>query len=132
MQKKPRILWIEDEIEAQRDFQICFKESFDIDFAKDLPQAVKFAEENQYDLINSDYNLGEGNATGIEAVQIIREMGITVPVLFITSEPMKIYKEAGKLDYEGVLEKQRLDYAKWRSAFKGAIANNRQQGGFLR
>jgi CheY-like chemotaxis protein len=54
-------------------------------------EAIKLVGQNQYDLVFMDYRMPE--MSGVEATKIIRELGITVPIIALTASAVSGAKE---------------------------------------
>ncbi|MEW6653418.1 MAG: response regulator [Bacteroidota bacterium] len=91
---KKKILVVEDD-EISRDVLILFlKNLFDIDEARNGQTALDKADNNQYDLVLMDVNLGRG-LTGIDITKNLKQRPnyAKVPIIAITAFAMKGDKE---------------------------------------
>ncbi|MDG1288025.1 MAG: hypothetical protein P8P30_10780 [Rickettsiales bacterium] len=74
-EKKPKILWIEDDKNMRINMGFAFERNFDIEFAENYDEAIQKGN-GKYDLIVSDYNLQEGTErTGVNAQFSLRRGG---------------------------------------------------------
>lgn len=92
--KKHKILVVEDD-EISRDVLILFlKSQFDIDEARNGQTALEKVDNNQYDLILMDVNLGRG-MTGLDITKNLKQRPhyANVPIIAITAFAMKGDKE---------------------------------------
>ncbi|OGU65826.1 MAG: hypothetical protein A2499_11810 [Stygiobacter sp. RIFOXYC12_FULL_38_8] len=91
---KKKILVVEDD-EISRDVLILFlKNHFEIDEARNGQTALEKADNNQYDLILMDVNLGRG-MTGLDITKNLKQRPnyTNVPIIAITAFAMKGDKE---------------------------------------
>ena len=91
---KKKILVVEDD-EISRDVLILFlKNHFEIDEARNGQTALEKADNNQYDLILMDVNLG-GGMTGLDITKNLKQRPnyTNVPIIAITAFAMKGDKE---------------------------------------
>ncbi len=68
MEKKYNFLLVEDDLVDQMAFKRFFKKEssvFDYQIAGSVKEATEILEENEFDIILSDYNLGDGTAFDI-------------------------------------------------------------------
>lgn len=92
--EKKKILVVEDD-EISRDVLILFlKNLFNIDEARNGQTALEKADNNQYDLILMDVNLGRG-LTGIDITRNLKQRlnYANIPIIAITAFAMKGDKE---------------------------------------
>jgi CheY-like chemotaxis protein len=92
--EKPRILWIDDEIDLLKPHIIFITgKGYDIDTVNNGDEALEMIEENHYDLIFLDENMP--GLTGIETLQHIRTIDRNLPVVMVTkSEEEHIMEDA--------------------------------------
>lgn len=91
---KKKILVVEDD-EISRDVLILFlKNIFEIDEARNGQSALEKADNNQYDLVLMDVNLGRG-LTGLDITRNLKQRPnyAGVPIIAITAFAMKGDKE---------------------------------------
>jgi len=91
---KKKVLVVEDD-EISRDVLILFlKNLFEIDEARNAQTAFEKADNNQYDLILMDVNLGRG-LTGMDITRNLKQRPnfANVPIIAITAFAMKGDKE---------------------------------------
>lgn len=72
-EKKPRILYVEDDSIALQYVSITLKNIAEIDTAVDVGQALTLVKKNQYDILMLDINLGRG-IDGVELLSRIKEV----------------------------------------------------------
>lgn len=72
-EKKPKILYVEDDVNHCDFVKVFLKNDFDLTCANNANEALEFVRKNHFDLIMMDINLGEG-MNGLEVVEIIRAM----------------------------------------------------------
>ena len=92
--RKPRILWVDDEIDLLRPHILFLQEkNYDVETANDGSDAVDKVKENFYDIIFLDENMP--GMTGLETLTEIKSVSPNVPVVMITkSEEENIMDEA--------------------------------------
>ena len=92
--RKPRILWIDDEIDLLRAHIIFLQEKkYDVETANNGLDAVEMVKNNFYDVIFLDENMP--GMTGLETLSEIKTSSPNVPVVMITkSEEENIMDEA--------------------------------------
>lgn len=59
----------------------------DVDEAGDGEEAIELAKNNRYEIILMDWNMPK--RSGLEAVKTIRGMGLTMPIIMVTTEAEK-------------------------------------------
>jgi DNA-binding NtrC family response regulator len=92
--RKPRILWVDDEIDLLRPHILFLQEkNYDVETANNGSDAVDKVKENFYDIIFLDENMP--GMTGLETLTEIKSVSPNVPVVMITkSEEENIMDEA--------------------------------------
>ena len=92
--RKPRILWVDDEIDLLRPHIIFLQEkSYEVETANNGSDAIDKVKENFYDIIFLDENMP--GMTGLETLTEIKSVSPNVPVVMITkSEEENIMDEA--------------------------------------
>ncbi len=94
MERKVKILWVDDEIDILKS-QIVFLETkgYSIDTAKDGYAAIEKIEKSSYDIVFLDENMP--GMSGIEVLSRIKEKQSSLPVIMITkSEDEEIMETA--------------------------------------
>ncbi|HPR31857.1 MAG TPA: bifunctional response regulator/alkaline phosphatase family protein [Prolixibacteraceae bacterium] len=94
LNKKPKILWVDDEIDLLKP-HILFLENkgYEVDTSTNGADALDLVKENAYDIIFLDENMP--GYTGLETLSHIKEINSLVPVVMITkSEEEAIMDEA--------------------------------------
>ncbi len=92
-QRQQSVLYVEDDLTNQKVVKLFLRNHFAIDTAEDALSALKKIEENKYDIILLDINLGIG-MNGIQLAKVIRENPnyISVPIVAVTAYTMGIDK----------------------------------------
>jgi CheY-like chemotaxis protein len=92
--EKPRILWVDDEIDLLKPHILFISEKgYDLETATNGADALDMIEEKRYDLVFLDENMP--GISGIETLQQIREMDQNLPVVMVTkSEEEHIMEDA--------------------------------------
>lgn len=88
--KKPRILFVENDMASREFVRLSLKKLYDVEMAEEGETAVQKASENSYDIILMDIGLGRG-MDGIEAANRIRKIDGygDVPIIAVTAFAMK-------------------------------------------
>ncbi len=94
MEKKTKILWVDDEIDLLKSYIIFLKEKgFEILTANNGNDAIQMVEEEEFDLIFLDENMP--GLSGIQTLDRIKEIKSSIPVVMITkSEEEDIMEQA--------------------------------------
>ena len=74
MEEKKKILIVEDDEINMFILESLLKKEFSLSKAKNAGEALKLAEENRFDAVLMDINLGTDSIDGIEAMKRIRVM----------------------------------------------------------
>lgn len=84
-----KVLYIDDEVDLLDIAKGFFEdENVEIDVCSDFHEAIKFAEQNEYDVIISDANMPSGS--GFELFKILRnEMNYTGKLIIATGDLQK-------------------------------------------
>lgn len=92
--EKPRILWVDDEIDLLKPHILFISEKgYDLETATNGADALDMIEEKRYDLVFLDENMP--GISGLETLQQIREMDQNLPVVMVTkSEEEHIMEDA--------------------------------------
>ena len=104
MNKSPKVLIVEDDIQQARFMQLILTRHhppFDVHVANDGPAAVEMASKQVFDIITLDYNLP--TMTGLEILEKLKKLEIQAPIIMVTGQgDKKIAVQAmrnGALDY---------------------------------
>jgi DNA-binding response OmpR family regulator len=93
--RKIRILWTDDEVEALRSHIFFLEEKgYEIDTCSNGNDTVDLVRQNSYDLIFLDENMP--GLSGIETLQLIKEVRTDIPVVMITKSEEEDIMEAQK------------------------------------
>ncbi len=86
---KPKILYVEDDINHQKFVELFLKNNYEITIVADGQKAINAVTQNMYDLILMDINLGVG-MDGLEVVKKIREIPSykDVPIVAVTANAL--------------------------------------------
>lgn len=80
-----KILFVEDDVKVTEGFQeLCQYQGIDCDTANNGEEGLKLATRPSYDLIILDQMLP--GLTGSEILQIVRDKGLTVPIMMLTAK----------------------------------------------
>ena len=92
--EKPRILWVDDEIDLLKPHILFITEKgYSIDTATNGDDALDLVEENHYDMVFLDENMP--GISGLETLKHIREANQNLPVVMVTkSEEEHIMEDA--------------------------------------
>jgi len=93
--ESPLLLLVEDN-DANIDLvKLFLKKDFRLDVAKDALSAIELANQNKYDCILMDINLGPGMDGG-EAIELIRQKPeyVSTPIIAVTGYTLQQEKEA--------------------------------------
>lgn len=92
--EKPRILWVDDEIDLLKPHILFITEKgYDIDTVNNGDDALEMIEENRYDLVFLDENMP--GLTGLETLNELRTIDSNLPVVMVTkSEEEHIMEDA--------------------------------------
>lgn len=119
-EKDLRILVVEDHPLQQKVIGVLLNSAgYQTDYAMDGNEAISKATSAIYDVILMDIGLPDDGPDGIAATRILREKGITVPVIALTAHigerSKQICLNAG---FDNFMEKP-LDLAKLKSVIDG-------------
>lgn len=91
---KHKILVVEDDAISRDVFKLFLSDEYNLTFASNGQDALKHAQENTYDVIIMDINLGSG-MNGLEVTKKIRQMPVNsnVPIIAVTAYAMLGDKE---------------------------------------
>ncbi|MBN2615226.1 MAG: response regulator [Bacteroidales bacterium] len=86
---RKRILYVEDDVSSQFLVEHILRNKYDLEMAAQANEALKMAEESEYDLILMDIKLGKG-ITGIELTHKLRMLPKykETPILAVTAYAM--------------------------------------------
>jgi CheY-like chemotaxis protein len=90
MEEKKRILIVEDDEINMFILDRLLKKEFHLSKAKNASEALKLAEENKFDVVLMDINLGADSIDGIETMKRIRimEKNLNTQIFAVTSYAM--------------------------------------------
>ena len=84
LSKQAKILHVDDDIDFLSLFSLMFRKTFDIFSAENAKKAFEILENNDIDLIITDYDMPEMN--GLELLHSIRKKNYEIPVIFKTGQ----------------------------------------------
>ncbi len=92
--KRPNILFVEDDTVALQFISIVLKSYYDLETASDAETALKLTAQKQYDVLLLDINLGRG-MDGIELMQRIKKIEYykKIPIVAVTAYAAKSDKD---------------------------------------
>ena len=92
--KKPSILYVEDDVVSQEYVEIALKRKFDLEIVENSCEALKKVEEKNYDLFLIDINL-KTKMDGVELLKAFRNQKnyANIPAIAITAYAMKYDEE---------------------------------------
>lgn len=89
---KPKILYLDDEIENLQSFRFLFKRDFDISIFQSPYEALEILQEEDFSIVISDSRMPK--MSGVEFLKKAKELKPDVPRILIT----------GYVDYDSILE----------------------------
>ena len=86
LEKKPRVLIVEDELESQKYFELVLKKKFEVDFCDTKKSMYTFLSKQDYDAIVMDISLKDG----VNGVDLIKELkrstsNINIPIICLSA-----------------------------------------------
>jgi DNA-binding response OmpR family regulator len=86
LEKQPKILIVEDELESQKYFELILKKKFEVDFCDTKKSMYNLLSKNDYDVIVMDISLKDGT----NGVDLIRELkrstsNINIPIICLSA-----------------------------------------------
>ncbi|MEJ2684115.1 MAG: response regulator [Candidatus Sulfobium sp.] len=86
MERKPKILVVDDEESIRLTFEVFLTEaSYEVKTASNYQEALAVIQDNDFDLIFLDIILRR--RTGIDLLREIKKRGLNCPVIIITGDP---------------------------------------------
>lgn len=82
------VLWVDDHpSNNQREAEVLKRHRIAVHVAESTDDALKLLAMNSYQLVISDLGRGEDRLAGLRMIQLMKQRGISVPVLIYTVQP---------------------------------------------
>ncbi|OGU76251.1 MAG: hypothetical protein A2W11_14510 [Ignavibacteria bacterium RBG_16_35_7] len=101
IEKKPRILIVEDELESQKYLELILKKKFQVDFCDTKKSMYNLLSKQDYQVIVMDISLRDG-ANGVELIKELKRStsGINTPIICLSAHAFG--EDRLKAEYAGV------------------------------
>jgi len=86
MEKKSRVLIVEDELESQKYFELILKKKFDVDFCDTEKSMYRLLRNQEYDVIVMDISL-KGGVNGVDLIKELKRntSDISIPIICLSA-----------------------------------------------
>lgn len=86
LEKKQRVLIVEDELESQKYFELILKKKFEIDFCDTKKSMYNLLSKNDYDVIIMDISLKDGT-NGVDLIKELKRStsNIYIPIICLSA-----------------------------------------------
>jgi DNA-binding response OmpR family regulator len=86
MEKKSRVLIVEDELESQKYFELILKKKFDVDFCDTEKSMYSLLKNQEYDVIVMDISL-KGGVNGMDLIKKLKRntSDINIPIICLSA-----------------------------------------------
>jgi len=86
LEKKPRILIVEDELESQKYFELILKKKFELDLCDQKKSMYELLRKKEYDVIVMDISL-KGGTNGVDLIKELKKSAskINTPIICLSA-----------------------------------------------
>lgn len=86
LEKKPRILIVEDELESQKYFELILKKKFELDLCDQKKSMYEMLRKKEYNVIVMDISL-KGGSNGVDLIKELKKSSskINIPIICLSA-----------------------------------------------
>ena len=86
LEKKPRILIVEDELESQKYFELILKKKFELDLCDQKKSMYEMLHKKEYNVIVMDISL-KGGSNGVDLIKELKKSSskINIPIICLSA-----------------------------------------------